>query len=150
TCGGVMRYGYEFQNQLISVTDKRGNVIKQVTYDPNGRVTDQKFADGGIEHYDYALAGAIISSTTITDTRGNKRTLRFNAVGYVTESVDRLGQRSQINRDLTTNTALSITGPCGCAENTRQYDARGNATSTTDRIGGQTKMEYDPVFNRLT
>jgi RHS repeat-associated protein len=147
---GVMRYAYDTLNQLTSVTDKRGNLIKQVTYNLNGRVTDQKFADGGIEHYDYTLAGAIISSTTITNTLGYQRTLRFNAVGYVTEAVDRLGQRSQINRDITTNTALSTTGPCGCAENTRQYDARGNVTTTTDRLGQQTKMEYDPVFNRLT
>ena len=148
--GGVMRYGYDFQGQLTSVTDKRGNVIKQLTYDPNGCVTDQQFADGGIEHYDYTLAGAIISSTTITSARGNKRTLRFNANGYVTELTDRLGQRSQVNRDLVTNTALSTTGPCGCAENTSQYDARGNVISSTDRLGGQTKMEYEPVFNRVT
>lgn len=148
--GGIVRYGYDSQGQLTSITDKRGNALKQLTYDLNGRVIEQKFADGGVEHYDYTLAGAIVSSTTITNTLGYQRTLRFNALGYVTETVDRLGQRSQINRDVTTNTALSTTGPCGCAENTRQYDARGNVTTTTDRLGQQTKMEYDPVFNRLT
>jgi RHS repeat-associated protein len=144
---GVMRYGYDAQGQLISVTDKRGNLIKEITY-LNGQVTQQKFADGGIERYEYTFAGAIITSTTITSARGNKRTLRFNANGYVTETVDRLGQRAQINRDLMTNTALSTTGPCGCAETTSEFDARGNLTSATDRIGGQTRMEYEPVFNR--
>jgi RHS repeat-associated protein len=147
--GGVTRYGYDFQSHLISVTDKRGNLRKEITYS-NGRVTEQKFADGGIERYDYTFSGTIVTSTTITDTRGNKRMQRFNGNGYVIETVDLMGQKAQINRDLTNNTALSTTGPCGCAENASQYDARGNITDSTDRVGGQTKMEYDPIFNRLT
>ncbi len=146
---GVTSYGYDFQGQLTSVTDKRGNLIKQLTY-LNGRVIEQRFADGGIERYDYTFSGTIVTSTTITSARGNKRTLRFNANGYVVETVDRMGQRAQINRDLSTNTSLSTTGPCGCTENTSQYDARGNVTNFTDRSGGQIKLEYDPVFNHLT
>jgi len=149
--GGVTRYAYgPFPNGLRTVTDKRGTIDKLITYNASGRVTSQQFADGGIELYDYTLAGTLVTSTTITDTRGNKRTFRFNGSGYVVETVDNLGQRAQINRDLTTNTALSTTGPCGCTETTKQYDARGNVISATDRVGDQTKIEYEPVFNRAS
>ena len=146
---GVTRYSYT-PNGLIRVTDKRGTIVKEITYNANGRVISQQFADGGLEQYDYTLAGGIVSATTITDPRGNKRMFRFNASGYVIETVDEIGQRAQITRDLATNTALATTGPCGCSESIKQYDERGNITSTSDRLGDQSRAEYDPIFSRPT
>lgn len=120
---------YSYTNaRLSSVTDRNGNVIKQLTYDGNGRVIRQQFADGGFETYEYVLSGGIVTSTTITDPLGRKTTKRFNANGYIIGSVDALGQTATITRDLTTNLATSVTGPCGCPEVSRQYDERGNVT----------------------
>ena len=64
--------------------------------------------------------------------------------------MDSLGQTSTVTRDISTNQALSTAGPCGCAEATKQFDARGNITTATNRTGQTIQMEYDPVSGRLT
>lgn len=143
------RYAYT-NSRLSSVTDPRGVVIKQITYDTAGRVTQQRFADGGIERYDYELAGAVVTGTRITDPMGRVKALRFNASGYILEKTDSFGQRSQIGRDLTTNLPTSNVGPCGCPEATRTFDSRGNPTETTDRAGRTMRVEYHPVHNKIT
>lgn len=142
---------YNYTNaRLASVTDPRGNVVKALTYDNNGRVISQQFADGGVETYDYFLSGGIVTSTIITDPLGRKTTKRFNANGYLVSVVDALGQSSQLTLDLTSNLPTAVIGPCGCPEETRQYDARGNITSRTDQLGHSMTYEYDPIFNNLT
>jgi RHS repeat-associated protein len=147
--GKVTRYGYTGL-RLSSITDPRGNPAKRITYDAAGRVISQQFADGGTEHYDYILSGAVVTSTTITDTLGRKTTKRFNASGYVIGQVDALGQTSTVDRSLDTNLPNSTSGACGCAEVTRQFDSRGNVTSITDRLGHTERYEYDSVFNNVT
>jgi len=52
----LTRYGYDSFRRLASITDSRGNLVKQITYDANGRVSEQKFADGGRELYSYTLS----------------------------------------------------------------------------------------------
>jgi RHS repeat-associated protein len=143
-------YTYSLGSLLASITDGRGNAVKQITYDSQGRVIRQVFADGGFENYAYTLAGTVVSSVTITDSLGRTETKRFNAAGYVIDSIDALGQTAHTDRDLTTNLPLSVTGPCGCTEGSYEYDDQGNLTKSTDRLGGIKRMEYEPVFNRLT
>ncbi|HEY0762426.1 MAG TPA: RHS repeat-associated core domain-containing protein [Pyrinomonadaceae bacterium] len=142
---------YSYTNaRLSSVTDPRGIVTKRITYDGNGRVIAQQFADGGTEHYEYDLSGITVTATRIIDTMGRVNTRRFNASGYILSKTDPFGQTSQINRDLTTNLPTSNVGPCGCPEATRTFDAKGNPTETTDRAGRTVKAEYDPVTNKIT
>ena len=57
----TMSYGYTGANQLASVTDRRGNVVKQIGYDANRRVISQTFADGGVERYNYTLSGTVVT-----------------------------------------------------------------------------------------
>ena len=148
--GGVTRYDYGTRGALIAVTDPRGNKLKQITYDSSNRVITQTFADGGTEHYDYTLAGNVVTGVTITDSLGNKESRRFNAAGYLIERTDALGQHSQVERSIGTNLPISTTGPCGCAEITRQFDSRGNVVAVTDRAGQTARLEYDSTFNNLT
>ncbi len=147
--GNKTSYAYD-NARLTSVTDSLGYVVKRVTYDSNGRVIRQQFADGGFETYDYFLSGGIVTSTTITDALGRKTTKRFNANGYVVGSVDALGQSSQVTRDLVTNLATATVGPCGCPEETQQFDERGNIVTQTDRLGHTVRMEYEPLYNNPT
>src|SRR5262249_4342683 len=65
-----MSYGYMGPNLLASVTDRRGNLVKQLAYDSNRRVISQTFADGGTERYVYTLSGMMVTGTTIIDTLG--------------------------------------------------------------------------------
>lgn len=148
--GNTTEYAYDDNAQLTSVTDKRGIVQKQITYDGNGRVTQQQFADGGIERYRYVLSGQIVTSTSITDPLGRTTTKRFSPNGYVIEEIDPLFQVALMERDLDTNLTTKITGPCGCPEQTRQYDLRGNVLTSTDRLGRTITYEYEPVYNNLT
>ena len=136
--------------RLASITDKRGKVIKQISYDGFGRVSEQRFADRGVEHYTYTSSGTAITGVTITDAINRVETKRLNVAGYVTEFTDALGQRNRIERDLNNNLAAARTGPCGCTEGQFEYDERGNLTKSTDRLGGVKQMEYEPVFNKLT
>jgi RHS repeat-associated protein len=148
--GNTTEYAYDDNAQLTSVTDKRGIVQKQITYDANGRVTQQQFADGGIERYRYVLSGQIVTSTSITDPLGRTTTKRFSPSGYVIEEIDPLFQVALMERDLDTNLTTKITGPCGCPEQTRQYDLSGNVLTSTDRLGRTITYEYEPVYNNLT
>ncbi|HEU4766895.1 MAG TPA: DUF6531 domain-containing protein, partial [Pyrinomonadaceae bacterium] len=148
----LTKYSYASSGiaRLEAVTDKRGNIIKQIGYDNAGRVIEQKFADRGVERYDYSLSGNTITSTTMTDALNRVKTKRFNVAGYVTEFTDALGQRNRIERDMNNNLPTVTTGPCGCTESQYEYDERGNVTKSTDRLGGIKRMEYEPVFNKLT
>ena len=149
--GGVVRYEYQqLPVQLTAVIDQRGTAVKRITYDGSGRVVRQEFAGGGFETYDYFLSGGVVTRTTITDPLGHQRVMRLNASGYVVATVDGLGQTSTITREIATNRPLSTAGPCGCAEATKQYDARGNLTTATDRDGQSIRMEYEPSSGRLT
>ena len=145
----VERYTYATGGRLASVRDTRGNLVKQITYDGSGRAISQKFADGGTETYAYFLSGGIVTSTAITDVLGRVTVKRFNSSGYVVSVTDPLGQTTQYTRDLTTNLSTATTGSCGCAQETRQFDSRGNRTAQTDRDGNTTRTEYD-AFNNIT
>jgi uncharacterized protein (TIGR03437 family) len=145
----VTRYGYDGNLGLISVTDKRGTVVKRITYD-NRRVVRQDFADGGFERYTYEFAGNSVTGVTITNALNRVRSLRFNGAGQVIETTDELGQRAEIKRDLITNLPLERKGPCNCAEDTRKFDTRGNPMEITDQLGKTTSYEYDPVFSNVT
>ncbi len=146
--GKSMSYTYfGFTNFLASVTDRRGNVVKQLAYDSRSRVISQTFADGGVERYIYTLAGRMVTGITIIDPLGRTMTKRFNAAGYVIEEVDEMGQESKIERDISTNLPMKTTGPCGCPEVERTFDARGNVTSVKDRLNKTESWQYRPIAN---
>jgi RHS repeat-associated protein len=136
--------------RIASVVDPRGNTVKKITYDSNGRVTTETFADGGTETYTYQLSGTIVTGTTVTDPLGRRTSFRFDGNGYIIGTTDAAGQTATITRDLTTSLPLAIAGPCGCQESTRTFDANGNETSISDRLGNTESWIYDPVFNRAT
>ncbi|MGH9801616.1 MAG: hypothetical protein ACRD82_14730, partial [Blastocatellia bacterium] len=151
-------YQYAYSgNNLSQVTDRRGNVIKTLTYDTNGRAITQTFADGGIVRYNYTLTGDIVTGITIIDQLGRTMSKRFNAAGYVIEEVDALGQVSKIDRNIGTNTAFKASGPCGCSETEKTYDIRGNVLTVKDRLNQMESWQYrtfsssgyDPVLNQV-
>lgn len=146
----VTTYTYQVGARLTAVKDARGNNVKRITYDSNGRVVEQKFADNGVERYVYTLSGNTVTGVTVTDPLGRVTTKRFNANGYVIEQTDALGQKSKFTRDMDNNLVTSMSGPCGCTEGLYEYDERGNLTKSTDRLGGVRRMEYEPVFNKQT
>lgn len=144
----VVQYTYN-GGLLGSIKDGRDKLVKQISY-AGVRVTQQTFADGSFERYTYQLAGTAVTGVELSDSSGRNEYKRFNAAGYVIETADGLGQRASINRDILTNQTISAVGPCGCAEQTNEFDARGNATASTNRLNQTRRWEYEPVFNKVT
>lgn len=148
--GNFMRYGYGIAGRLISVTDKLGVVMKEITYDNGGRISQQKFADNSVENYTYQLSGGVVTSTTATDSLLRSKTFRFNVAGQIINRTDELGQTVRIERNLTNNLPTLIEGSCGCSEEVRTFDTRGNLTSSIDRQGKTITYEYNANFNLVT
>ena len=123
---------------------------KLIIYDGAGRVIRQEFADGGFNTYEYFLSGNVVTSAKMTDTLGRVMVKRFNAAGYVIGTTDEIGQTKVIQREMLTNLKKDVTGPCGCPIVKRTFDAQGNTTSQTDRLGQRSEFNFNPTYNFVT
>jgi RHS repeat-associated protein len=164
--GGVTSYAYNPQNsqQLISVTDPRGVVIAQNTYDSNGRVVQQVEADGGVFRFAYTLLNSIVAAspvlfTVVTDPMGNQTTYRFDPLQLLSDVTDPSGQMRIFTKDLSSNNLITaITGPatcssCGTSSPGDQHftlDANGNVLTQTDALRNTTTVTYEPSFNKIS
>lgn len=103
--------------------------------------------DGGVFTFDYTATGGFITSTKVTDPRGNATTSRFNSAGYLIQQIDALGRSTTYERQPRTNLLLSTTDPLGRV--TRfTYDANGNVTTIADALGNTRTFTYDPTFSK--
>src|ERR1022692_405725 len=104
--GYTEQYSYDpTTNNISVVTDKRGNMAIQNTYDANGRVSQQQLADGSIWKFSYVLNPAgNVTQTTVTDPRGYQRQHTFNAYGYPTQTILAIGKPEQQTITTTYNT----------------------------------------------
>ena len=145
-----MQYSYGSSGLMQTITDKRNNLVNTITYTPEGRVVSQRFADGGVEQYEYIFSGDTITRAKVTDPENRITSHRFNSLGYIISETDGLGQPSVITRDTNTNLPSQVNGPCGCPENVKTYDAKGNVLTVTDRLGQIMRYEYDPIYSFVT
>lgn len=142
--------------RLSSITDPRGSLMKQITYYGlgdglnNDRVKSQKLADGGELHFSYTYAGRSVTGARVIDQLGRIMEWRFDGLGFTSELYDGLGLVTRIDRNLGNGTVKSVSGSCGCAELTLQYNGLGMITSGTDRLGQAWQMEYHPTLNRVS
>jgi RHS repeat-associated protein len=147
--GSVTQYTYDPNHRLLTITDPRNITFLANEYDAQGRVIRQTQADGGVFTFDYSVTGGFISSTKVTDPRGNATTSRFNNFGYLISQTDALGQTTTFEREPETNFLLSTTDPLNRV--TRfEYDQSGNVTRITDPQGNARTFTYDPTFNKVT
>ncbi|HKV91758.1 MAG TPA: RHS repeat-associated core domain-containing protein [Candidatus Angelobacter sp.] len=155
---GITTYTYDPQNRMSSITDARGITFLQNTYDANGRVIQQKAADGGITTFSYTLlnptsATSPVLLTSVTDPLGNTTTYHFNPQGFLLDKTDPLGEKTVYTLDPQSNQPSSVTDPLGRVT-TITYNINGNMISNTRMAGTPsavtTSFTYDPIFNRLT
>jgi RHS repeat-associated protein len=147
--GGITQYTYDANHRLLTITDPRNITFLTNGYDAQGRVIRQTQADGGVFAFEYTMAGGFITSTKVTDPRGNTTVSRFNADRYLVSRTDALGQTTTFERQPGSNLLLSTMDPL--ARVTRfTYDANGNVTSITDPLGNTRTFAYDPTFNKVT
>jgi RHS repeat-associated protein len=166
--GGVTTYAYDSQNRMTDITDARQLLYLHNDYDANGRVIEQKAADGGITKFNYTLlnpnasvpmgfGGSSNTSqvllTTVTDPLGNQTTYHYSPQGYLLDVTDALGEKTIYTLDPATNQVLSATDPLN-RTTAFTYDAAGNFTTITRLAGTSnavtTSFTYDPVSNKPT
>jgi len=98
---GVTQYTYDYNNQMLTITDARGVTYINNQYDPNGRVIQQTLADGGIWRLAYTqdINGNIVQTDT-SNPRGFVERVTFDTNGYfsgdqVTSAIRALGRPEQ-------------------------------------------------------
>jgi RHS repeat-associated protein len=118
-----------FPHMLTSLTDELGSVYAAWTYDANGRATSSQ-RSGGIDKTTISYTD---TSSTVSDARGNARTLSF---------VTQLG----------VNKTTGVTGVPDQRVGGKAftYDANGFLASRTDWKGNVTKYAYDARGNETS
>ncbi|MCR5213351.1 MAG: DUF6531 domain-containing protein [Eubacterium sp.] len=122
-------YEYDSENNLISVTNKKGIKTEQYKYDSMGRVIFEKTLTNEIEHI-YDINGNLIK--TVEKTIGSNSS--ENVTNYKYDKAGRL---------------LEVIDPSGNITS-QTYDNLGNVTSVTDAMGGTTSYIYDSASNLIS
>lgn len=162
--GGTTEYGYEtYQDdgvaraRLTSITDPRGITYLTNAYDTAGRVAVQTQADGSTYQFAYTEVDGRITSTVVTDPRGQQRKVTFDASGYTTSDTAAVGTPEQqqllIERDPQTHQPVATADALGRRTDT-VYDANGNPASVT-RLAGTAQAQtvayaHDGPLDQLT
>ncbi|HEX6699181.1 MAG TPA: RHS repeat-associated core domain-containing protein [Gaiellaceae bacterium] len=155
--GGVTTYGYDAQNEMTTIKDPTLVTYLTNTYDANGRVQKQTFADNTFYQYAYTIDGnGNVTQTDVTDPRGIVHRETFGADGYVLTDVAALGtadqQTTTYQRQAGTDLVTSITDPLN-RRTDFTYDDYGDVTSQTRLAGTSgavtTSFTYTPQFHQL-
>ncbi|MGH3660022.1 MAG: hypothetical protein ACRDUA_25560, partial [Micromonosporaceae bacterium] len=140
TGSGVTTYTYDGTSQRIAtITDPKSITWLTNTYDGNGRVTQQTFADSTTYQFAYTLdGGGKVTQTDVTDPRGHVERLTFNGAGHVLTATRAYGtglaQTTTYTRDATTHRPTRITDALG-RHTDFTYDSAGNVLTVT-RLAG--------------
>jgi RHS repeat-associated protein len=152
--GQTMNYTYDAANRLLTNTNPRGIVEASRTYDANGRITQEQYADGSVMQVIYNLInptapqGGIASVKEITP-KGNEVTYRIDSGLYSSTVSDGFGNGSLTNRTLGTNRVNSVTDRLGRVT-TPTFDANENLTQIKAPDGSINKFTYAPPYNLPT
>lgn len=158
--GWLVRYGYDDNGHLASVTDRGGDVVRRFAY-TNGLMVEHVNATGFACRYRYAQVNGTVrvvehstsrgaawrfeyapegGHTVVTDTRGRERHWYYTPQGNVTHYTDTDGSeyRYEYNDN---NWPVVATEPGGhkiCVE----YDVLSRPVKVTDALGRETALEW--------
>ncbi|PKQ28478.1 MAG: hypothetical protein CVT63_02390, partial [Candidatus Anoxymicrobium japonicum] len=122
--GDFTRYTYDDQHRMLTIADPIGNEFVKNTYDESDRVVSQEDAHGHVVNFTY---DPFEHQSTFTDARGVKTEHKDNLDLY------NIGEKDADGKS-----------------NATTYDAAGNVTSRTDKLGNKTTSTYDENGNMLT
>jgi RHS repeat-associated protein len=152
--GQTTSYTYDAANRLLTNTNPRGIVEASRTYDANGRITQEQYADGSVMQAIYTLINPTapqggIASTKVIMPNGSSQTFRVDSGLYASISTDGLGNGNLTNRTLGTNRVNSVTDRLGRVT-VPTFDAKENLVQIKAPDGSITKFAYEPNFNLPT
>lgn len=164
---GSIRYTYDVEGNLVSVTDPRnvttryawdlGNRSLQTSrpsdagpvrwtyrYDAVGRLLDAIDPRGGTTTYEYDAMDRLVRKT---DALGGETGFEYNADGSLVNETDALGRKREVRHNLLSR----VEGETDAAGGVKsyEYDAAGNIIRSVDAAGRETQYEYD-LLDRLT
>ena len=148
--GTTLRYAYNTNHQLTSITDPSGNVVSY-TYDAQGRTISKTYLGDKTTTYTYDTDNR---KTTVTDPLGNTTIHEYDTEGNITKVTDAVGSATTYTYDQRLMT--SQTDPNG-RTTTWNYDltnadvrSRLNLLSLTDALGNTSSFTYSAGNDRLT
>jgi RHS repeat-associated protein len=151
------QYGYDSNNRMLTMQDRRGNVWVTNQYDTNGRVTKQILADNTYYQFAYTTNNSnVVTATTVTDPNGNQEQVVFDPVSHDPSS-DTYAYGTSLAQTTTYNRESSglIDSETDALGRTTAYthDALGNVLSRTQLSGTQTpvttQFTYTSAYNQL-
>jgi len=178
--GGITHYGYDSQGRMTSIIDPRGNTVLNVSYDVNGLVCKEQYADGGAQTYYYitadqastyaalnllqeAAAGGPISTPPCSASASSSNivyTIAVDPNGNPTAyrfnsaqkiiSITNAGGQSSTSNRELTTNLVMSRTDSLGRTTSYTYDNNGNMTSKTDADGKRTYYEYESAHNLLT
>jgi len=163
--GNPIKFTYNAQGQPLTQLDPFGTVVAQMTYDAQGRITQEQHGTSN-RTYAYDIVGHLL---TATNTAGAIERFGYDSAGHISSYIDgsnvSVGIVSDAEGRVTTvSTAngavarisydaaghiLSLTDPAGHPQNFT-YDAFGNVKIMTDMSGRTTTFSYDPAGRLLS
>ncbi len=137
---------YDLRGRLTKATGPEGTTV--YTYDNAGLLVELEAPNGVVQTYDYDRAQRLIG---MTDALGNRRALKLNALGGVTE--EKLIDPDGVTRWVESRTFNEIgwlTEVSDAYNNTSDYgyDVVANLVSETDPAGDQYSYDYDGFHHR--
>ena len=108
-----------------------------------GWITKQTHADGGVYQFTYTFQNGKIDNTVVTDRRGKKRRMTFNADGYTmsdTRAIDEFEEQVNTNDRPTRNNLVSSSTNTHGDVTTTDYDEVGRVRRVRGYQARQTKL----------
>ncbi len=161
--GNKEKYAYDENGKIKSITDKKGAVLANNTYDQNGVVLSQKDANGNLVEFSYNTGSTKVTYngkesetyalnseykvSRISYSDGTSKSYTYDDAGYLTSETDEKGQKTTYTYDSNHNLTVQE-NPDGTSEK-YTYDSQGNVTSITNRDGTKETYQYDNNNNLI-
>ena len=141
----LTEYRFDASGQLISITDKNGNILSLVY--TGGNLTQVTDTAGRTINFAYDADNRI---TSITDPNARVTQFNYDANGDLVSATDPNGNTTAFTYD-TSHQVLTLVDPLGNAIVSNTYDAtRRVVTYQTDAKGGATTYTYDEPTRTTT
>ncbi|NJP49210.1 hypothetical protein HCJ93_03745 [Streptomyces sp. SBST2-5] len=137
--GQVMSYTYDgTSNRIKTATDARGVVYMTNAFDADGRVTQQRLAEGQVYSFAYTMTGpGQVTATEVTQPGGSVRRVEFDGSGFAVSDTEAYGTslaRKTVYERGAAHRIMAVVDPHG-RRTELKYDANGHVTSAVELAG---------------
>ncbi len=144
--GSQTTYQYDEERNLVEVTDANGHSTHYV-YSPHDRaIHTGRYGSNNEVFLKYDLV--TLTSTTVTDSKGNQTVYEYNKYGLVTKIIDAMGYIRTTTWDENMNRISQTDANGNITKFT--YDEKGNLLRITDPLKNETLITCESVYSLVT